>query len=517
MLEAIPDRIPMGFNLRVKCSSLHENSRKKMARCRFGSDPMFFGMPEDATIERLKELVADWMRQRGQGEDWTINGSDRKQIDFDIEYQVDAIERIIPFTIFLKEKPNEVGPSESWINVSDRLVRAWNLPLGTILRIFQVIGSVDNQNSEDYSYTVTWEDGKQYWYDIAYDDARDRNSHAKLIRMIDGYGRVDKMVIRKNASDLQILNQWKALLEIPDAIRLGIRTRNNTDYFWTYRSVPDPIPCVFRTRATQGNANICDGPQQFKAEQIGRILDIKMPPISQCHVSRENGGPVIIQFDGEVVRLGLKILNEHLLSWNLEGQILADPNLSTWWYQYDLGKIMRHGHRINTEIPEDPDQAIFPNLPWPERVVIRIKSQAPPQIPAAPLPAGGNPLPLVSGSPSGWQGVALGQAQPISADASGLVGYNSPNQGQDGSKMGDLPPDPELLRFRGEDKKDEEVHSIISWTTRKSYPLWAGISLPARYKVGDEFHEMQLWEETPDDKSLKKDTQRLSTTGLWRE
>jgi hypothetical protein len=55
------------------------------------------------------------------------------------------------------------------------------------------------------------------------------------------------------------------------------------------------------------------------------------------------------------------------------------------------------------------------------------------------------------------------------------------------------------LRVRGEEKKDEEVHRIISWTTKKSCPLWAGISLPARYKVGDEFHEMQLWEETPYD------------------
>jgi hypothetical protein len=79
------------------------------------------------------------------------------------------------------------------------------------------------------------------------------------------------------------------------------------------------------------------------------------------------------------------------------------------------------------------------------------------------------------------------------------VGYVSPNQGQDGSKIGDLSPDPELARLRGEDKKDEEVHRIISWTTRKSYPLWAGTSLSARYQVGDECHEMQLWEETPDD------------------
>jgi hypothetical protein len=252
-------------------------------------------------------------------------------------------------------------------------------------------------------------------------------------------------------------------LEVPDTISLGIRTRNNSDYFWSYRIVRDTISCIFRTRSTHGNANICDGPNQFKAEQIGRILDIKMPPISQCHVSRDTGGPVIIQYDGEVVRLGLKILNEHLLSWNLEGRILTDPDISTWWYPYDFGEIMRSGHRMNTDIPEDPDQAIFPDLPWPERVMIRIKSQAPPpQVPAAPLPAGGGPSSSASGLSSGWQGVALGQAQAISADASGLVDYTSPNQGQDGSKIGDLPPDPDLVRVRGEDTKDEEVHKIIS-------------------------------------------------------
>jgi hypothetical protein len=145
---------------------------------------------------------------------------------------------------------------------------------------------------------------KQYWYDIAYDYSRDRNNHAKVIKMIDSFGRLDRMVIRKNASESQILNQWKTLLEIPDTVSLSIRTRNNTDYFWSYRIVPDTIPCVFRTRLTHGNANICDGPNQFKAEQIGRILDIKMPPISHCRGSRENGGPVIIHFDGEVVGLG---------------------------------------------------------------------------------------------------------------------------------------------------------------------------------------------------------------------
>jgi hypothetical protein len=110
-IESIPDRIPPGFNLRVKNSSLHENSRKQIARCKFGSVPMFFAMPEAATIERLNERVVDWMRQPGQGEDWTIAGSDQDQIDLDAEYQVDPVEREVPIRIFLKQAELEVMPS----------------------------------------------------------------------------------------------------------------------------------------------------------------------------------------------------------------------------------------------------------------------------------------------------------------------------------------------------------------------------------------------------------------------
>jgi hypothetical protein len=47
--------------------------------------------------------------------------------------------------------------------------------------------------------------------------------------------------------------------------------------------------------------------------------------------------------------------------------------------------------------------------------------------------------------------------------------------------------------------KNEEVHKMISWTTRKNYPIWVGISLPINGPVGGEFHEGQLWEEVPDD------------------
>jgi hypothetical protein len=50
--------------------------------------------------------------------------------------------------------------------------------------------------------------------------------------------------------------------------------------------------------------------------------------------------------------------------------------------------------------------------------------------------------------------------------------------------------------MRGETAKDEEIHRMIGWTTRKDYPLMVGISLPIADQSFDGAHEAQLWEET---------------------
>jgi hypothetical protein len=199
------------------------------------------------------------MRQRGQPDNWTLGRADNEDIDFDYEYPVTVEVRERPLRIFLKQKEVEVRPSESWINLSDRLVKHYRLRSGMLFRIFPVIGTVDNQDSEDFSYDISWEEGKQYWCDIVYDISKDRAGHAKLIRMMDGFGRVDTLVIRNNATDLQILGQWKALLEIPNDINLSIRTGNGADYYWNYRSCPDTIPSTFRALNFHGNANVFSG------------------------------------------------------------------------------------------------------------------------------------------------------------------------------------------------------------------------------------------------------------------
>jgi hypothetical protein len=121
--EAIPDKIPVGFTLRVKCSSLREGSDKRIVNCRYEGAHLPFSMPPDALLERLKARVADWMNQRGQGPDWTIDGPDREAIDFDFEYPIIPLGREAPMKIYLKQWEFMIAPHQSWINLSDSLVR----------------------------------------------------------------------------------------------------------------------------------------------------------------------------------------------------------------------------------------------------------------------------------------------------------------------------------------------------------------------------------------------------------
>jgi hypothetical protein len=116
------------------------------------------------------------MVERGQGPEWTIEGSDEEDIDFEFVYEIIPKDIERPVKIFLKQEEFEILPSESWINLSDQVVKKRRLPKGTLFRIYPVTGTVENQDAEDHSYTITWEADKQYWYDIVYDISNDRNN-----------------------------------------------------------------------------------------------------------------------------------------------------------------------------------------------------------------------------------------------------------------------------------------------------------------------------------------------------
>jgi hypothetical protein len=319
-----------------------------------------------------------------------VEGPDREATDFEFEYEVIPIEREVPLRVFLKQAELEVMPSMSWINLSDQLMKKMKLPKGSLFRVFPIAGSVDDQDEEDHSYTITWEQGKQYWFVIIYDPAKDRHDHSKQVLMVDASNRTDTFVVPRAANIHQILDLWKRFLEVPADIEMHMQRGNGAEFYWSLETTKDLITYTLQMTNFHGDVKVFEGSPHFVADQIGRLLDIKMPPFDRCQlITRRGLGPRII-FDDEVVPLNLRMLRQHLLAWNLEGRILKAPQVTTWWVPYHLDAIMRYGHSVNTDIPDDPNEAEFPPTPWPDEVTIRVKSHTVPQVPAAPLPAGGS-------------------------------------------------------------------------------------------------------------------------------
>jgi hypothetical protein len=198
-IEEIPTMIPVGFSLKVTCSSLRDGSMKVMAHAHYGSAHLAFAMMPSDTVGRLKARVTEWMNQSDQGMNWTIDCPVAEAIDFEHDYEIVAGVQESPVHIFLKQLELEVFPSGSWMTVSDRLVKRWKLAKGSLLRIFPIHGNVEDQDDEDHSYTINWEEAGRYWFDIIYDHTRDPKSLSKEIVLVDESDRTDTLVI---------LNEW---------------------------------------------------------------------------------------------------------------------------------------------------------------------------------------------------------------------------------------------------------------------------------------------------------------------
>jgi hypothetical protein len=312
-----------------------------MAHVRWGLAQMSFAMSPNDTMRRLKERVADWMNHQGQGPEWTIDRPDNEEIEFTYEFEVIPLVRDVPVRIFLKQAELEVSSSLSWMNLSDQLVKKWNLPKGTLIQIMPSTGTVDDQDPDDQSYTITWEEGKQYWYDIVYEPHKDRESASHEVVMIDDFDRTDTLVVPVNANVHQVRDLWKQILEIPDDIQLHVQTANNREFYWTLESPRSEIPFTFSAINLRGNANIFEGSSHFRAEQLSRRLGVKIPPLVACKITpRQRHGPVI-EYDGEVPQLSHRLLKSHLFSWNLNGTIFTAPEVTAWWLPYDRNEIMR--------------------------------------------------------------------------------------------------------------------------------------------------------------------------------
>jgi hypothetical protein len=123
---------------------------------------------------------------------------------------------------------------------------------------------------------------------------------SKEVRMVDALNRVDTLVVPTAANVQEIVEIWRRVLEVPDEIRIEARSGNGIEIFWGFYSAADIIPCTLRTHNMHGDTCVFPGPDSFKADQIGRILDVNVPPISQCHIIPRGKGGAIFEFNGEV-------------------------------------------------------------------------------------------------------------------------------------------------------------------------------------------------------------------------
>jgi hypothetical protein len=282
------------------------------------------------------------------------------------------------------------------MNVSDQLVKKWKLPKGSLLRIFPVSGNVEDQDDEDHSYTIAWEADKQYWYDIIYDPSRDRDSRSKEVVLVDASDRSDTFVVPVNANVHQVRDLWQRFLEVPYDIQMYMQTSNDHEFYWSLDTVRDLAAYTFKASNFHGSARVYEGSPNFVTEQLSRNLSLKLPPLTLCQQipSRHH---MDINYGGEVwtgtPQLSQRLLKIHLLSWNLAGTILRSPQASTWWLPYNKEAIMRYGHSVNSSIPDNPDEAEFPDEPWPQEVTIRIKSHPDPQPSAVPVSTDGSSSP----------------------------------------------------------------------------------------------------------------------------
>jgi hypothetical protein len=181
----VPRRIPPGSNRRVMANTLHaDDVGRKQATCVFGAARIPFTLHEGETVGRLAAMAIDWMKQRGRGDQWQIEGNPREAIDFEFEYRITAIHEVEEVTIYLKQSCMNIRINEPWTALSDRIVQQFGFTRGSMLRICPVDGDIQRLGDDDHAYSFEWKDGAQYWFEIVHDLSRDRHNLTREIALI---------------------------------------------------------------------------------------------------------------------------------------------------------------------------------------------------------------------------------------------------------------------------------------------------------------------------------------------
>jgi hypothetical protein len=85
---------------------------------------------------------------------------------------------------------------------------------------------------DDHAYSFDWVEGNQYWFEVVHDHARDKQDLCREIRIVDGCGKVDSLVVPGAATIEDIGEMWKKLIDFPAELRLLMNRHNDREYYW---------------------------------------------------------------------------------------------------------------------------------------------------------------------------------------------------------------------------------------------------------------------------------------------
>jgi hypothetical protein len=168
---------------------------------------------------------------------------------------------------------------------------------------------------------------------------------------VDGNGKVDTLAVQSDMSMEKIRDIWRRVRDIPDGLPIEMIKKNAATYHWGIPVRYQPaLECTLCFPSTRLNAFLFDGLSDFLGMQPSQVLDVKMRPLDQCQIVRNNNR-LIIRCGQDLTLLEERIIKDHALSFLLNGPKIQDPVASSWWLPYDKEEITRYGDRLNTDIP----------------------------------------------------------------------------------------------------------------------------------------------------------------------
>jgi hypothetical protein len=237
-----------------------------------------------------------------------------EQADFDFEYPVVPVSRPGEIDVFLKHAKVRIRTDESWMEVSERMVRHFGFPKGTIFPIFPVDNVISRMGDDDHAYACDWKENGQYWFDIIRDPIEGPRGWCKEIRLIDPSGRVDMFVIPTTAIENDVATLWKKILGFPEDRQMAMTRRNDTGFYWGTLDRPDHrIMCMLKSRSNSATASLYAASNIFMADRLCRVLGVKVPPFELCQVTQANRR-ITVEQDDDWYQLSWNILRGHALA-----------------------------------------------------------------------------------------------------------------------------------------------------------------------------------------------------------